>query len=82
MPFINGKRVTNAEFIRHNSGEAVGWRDAFGYADGSPAEQAPEPVEEPRTPRRRGSRKKAAEAALNAVTGLDITLDGEDQEKE
>lgn len=82
MPYIDGKKVTNAEWRRQKGG-TVGWKEAFGYNDGQdPAPEAapaPEP-EKPKRTRRTSTKQAAAEAAVAAITGLDIDLGGDDED--
>ena len=82
MPFLNGKRVSNKEWREARGDAPADWKDAFGYNDGSEPAPDPEaePVAEEPKPRRRGGRRKKAQAdAVAAVTGLDISLDGDDE---
>jgi hypothetical protein len=80
MPYLNGKKVTNEEWLAATQAPAQGWKDAFGYDDGT--DPVDEPVaEEPPKPKRRGRGKKAeVEAVVADVTGLDITLDDDDDD--
>jgi hypothetical protein len=82
MPYLNGKRVSNDEYIEAKSGSSVDWKDAFGHNDGE-AVSEPE-AEEPKRRPRRGGKKAEAQSALEQITGLDIDLgdDTESQENE
>jgi len=83
MPFFNGKKVSNSEYRRlKGGGTGVGWKDAFGYNDGSepPPEQEPE-APSPKKRTRSTKRSEQAKSAAAALTGLDITLPGDEAEE-
>ena len=78
MPYLNGKKVSNAEWLAAKAGP-VDWKEATGYNDGQdPVAEAPA-TEEPKPKRRRGTKKADAEDALKAITGLDINLGDEEE---
>ena len=79
MPYINGKKVTVHEWVRVKN-------EGLQTPTFSPKEPAEEPEPEltrtdeaPKPRRRRGTKKQQAEAALAAVTGLDIDLGDEEE---
>lgn len=83
LPFYQGRKVTNDEWVALRSGDAVDWKEATGYNDGSEAAseataEATEPVKKPRS-RRSASKKAQAEAAIVAATGQDIDLDDNEE---
>lgn len=81
MPYLNGRKVSNEEWLAATTTDAVDWKEATGYNDGSDPVEAPE--EEAPKPKRRGRGKKAeVEAVVADVTGLDISLDGEDEDED
>jgi len=86
MPYLNGKKVSNAEWIAaKNAGNKPGWKEAFGYNDGSEEsaeESAPVVESAPARTRRPRTRKAQTEAAVAAVTGLDIDLDDDESSEE
>lgn len=82
MPYLNGRKVSNEEWIAAKSGEPVGWMEVAGYKYGDdvpePEEEQP-PAPEPPKKRRGRARTAQAEAAIAEAVGLDISLDGDNE---
>jgi hypothetical protein len=83
MPYWEGKRVSNAEWRRLRGDKPLTWKEAVGYgsAEEAPAVEPEAEPEKPRRQRRQGTKKADAEAAVAAITGLDINL-GDEEENE
>ena len=90
MPFIDGKHVTNEEWMAVKGGP-VGWKEATGWKDGEPASSSPSVASElaevvptasgeatPPKTRRPREKKEQAEAAIEAATGVVVDLDEAD----
>ena len=87
MPYWQGRKVTNEEWHRLRGSVAVDWKEATGWKSGddpapAPAEPAPSTDKTEKPKRKPRTNKAQAKSALEAITGLDIALPGEEETNE
>jgi hypothetical protein len=88
MPYLDGKRVTNEEWIiaRGGNPQGVDWKAATGWREEGEGESeplprlTPEPTEDmaPAPKRRTRAKRAAAEAAIAAAVGVTVDLSDAD----